>query len=188
MLDEDDSITKTTTFSNSILVGTASSIDANSSYAGSHSLTYQAMHYTHSSESYSVSQRPSTIVGSVKSRECYTPLVTNQTTYSSTCTISRKYLFEPARTRPKYLAIEYPIVTTSTVGMITTPSWTPLGIGEIPLCSASVSESSNAGIPNPYLESIEIDGGTAGSSDYQIANYNYKSTNSYGLTRIHEIT
>lgn len=184
----DTSNTQTITFHDCILVGTSSSIDANSSYFGSCSLIYQATHYTNSTEAYSADQRPSPTFGNIKHRECYTALQTNQLTYSSTCTISRKYLFEPGRVKPTHLAIEYPIITTSTVGMIAYSGWTPTGAGAIPNCSGTATESVDAGIPTPYLESIDIEGGTAGSNDYQIANYNYKSTNSYGLTRIHSIS
>ena len=180
--------TQTITFHSGILVGTSSSIDANSSYYGSSSATYQATHYTNSTEAYSADQRPSPTFGNIKSRECYSGLQTNQLTYSSTCTISRKYLFEPGRVKPTHLAIEYPIITTSTVGMIAYSGWTPTGAGAIPNCSGAATESVDAGIPTPYLEGVDIEGAPAGGNDYQIANYNYKSTNSYGLTRIHSIS
>ncbi len=185
---EDTSSTQTITFHNGILVGTSSSIDANSSYFGSYSATYQATHYTNSTEAYGAGQRPTPSSGSAGGRACYTSLETNQLTYSSSCTISRKYLFAPGRTRPTHLCIEYPIITTSTVGMINYSGYEMVGTGEMPLCSGAASGSSNAGIPNAYLENVDIEGGSAGSNDYQIINYSYKSTNNYGLTRLQTIT
>ena len=183
-LNDDDSEgvdAQTILFKNCILMGTSSSIDASSSYYGNFSATYQSQYYLTDTAGIS---RPSPATGDIGGRVCYTELETNQISYSSSCSISRKYLYEPARVNPTHLCIEYPIITTSTVGVIMADGTVPKGTGKQSKCDGSPGGDSNAGFPSGSLEGVDIEGGTAGSSDFQIFNFNYKSTNNYGLNRI----
>ena len=168
-------------FKDCILIGTSSSVDASSSFFGSSSLTYQSLYYTENS---STSVRPTHSTGDVTgTRVCYAELETNQVSYSSNCQITRNLLYEPGKVAPTHYCIQYPIVTTSTVGIIQTGG-SLKGAGKPGDCDATATAGGLAGIEDAFLEGVDIEGGEAGSSSYQVVSYSYKSTETYNLKRL----
>lgn len=172
-------------FNGCVLIGTKSSIDADSGF-GSKTLTYMALGYTNNGSSFT---QPIDTTGNVEAtRACYTGILEdNQTAFESSCSINREILYNPGSARPAYLCIQYPIVTTSTVTKIENNSSTVIGGSLLSGCASGVAISADAGIDDAYLEDISIEGATV-KGDVQKVSYSYKSTKDYGLSRIITLT
>lgn len=169
------------TLNNCILIGTKSSADANQGFGGKKILSYRVLDIS----SGGGTSRPTTETGKTGAeRACFQPLVPNQVAYESSCTINREFINQPGRGKSKWLAIQYPIVTTASVTVA-------LGDGAYSIYSVSVGTcpaelSGSGGGIDGVLAGISTDGGTTGGGIMTVS-YNYQSTNDYGLTRILEI-
>ena len=172
------------TFEDCILIGTQSDIQANNTF-GTKTLTYMALGYSVAGDL----TEPSTTSGKTRAeRQCYTnPLEEFQTGFSSSCRINREFLYSPGRASPTHLCIKYPITTTSTVTKAENSESDLKTLEKIATCPEALSFDTDAGIPQAYLESVSVEGGTT-QRDVQQVSYNYTSTADYGLIRIIELS
>jgi len=175
-------------FSGCLLVGTQSSISANSNDWGKKTLTYMCLSYENISSSTFSPTTP--ITGSAPGkRSCFTGVASSDklVSFESSCTIDRELLYQPTKAKPSHICIKYPIVSTSSITRYETNSTTlkETGVTTCPTPAGSTAQlDADTGIPSGYLTSVNIDGATVGG-DAQLVTYNYKSTAITGqLTRI----